>query len=106
MPDEYVQTGTYTESICRIEYDYNSSISVYCKFCAENGDVLLEKECHRGFVTELKLRGWNSRSRGIQGFVLETWDLDNAYPIEVPVMTRVPDEDVLTGGLYVDERPL
>ena len=105
MPDEYVEIGTMVVMCQRIEYEYVGGNDVLCKFCAENGDVIFESTRSRRWITEMEQCGWNTRSLGIQGFVLETWDLDNAYPVEVPVMTRVPDEDVLTGGLYIDERP-
>lgn len=104
MPDEFVETGTTFVMCQRIEYEYVGSDDVLCKFCAENGDVVLESIRSRRFITKMKLSGWNSRSLGIQGFVLETWDEDDAYPAEVPIMTRVPDEDV--PAMYIDERPL
>lgn len=103
MPDEYVETGTAIVMVTRIEYEYIDDY-ILCKFCAENGDVIFESTRSRRWITEMKQCGWNSRSLGIQGFVLETWDSDNAYPIEVPVLTRVPDEDV--PAMYIDERPL
>ena len=101
MPDEYVETGTMVVMCTRIEYEYVDD-HVLCKFCAETGDIL-ESIRSRRWITEMKQCGWNSRSLGIQGFVLETWDPDNAYPIEVPIMTRVPDKDV--PAMYIDERP-
>jgi hypothetical protein len=103
MSDEYVQTGTYTESICRIEYDYTGPNTVHCKFCAEM-EVVLEEDRPRSFITQLRLQGWNVRSRGILGFVIECYHPEDAIQVEVPAMTRVPDEDV--PAMYIDERPL
>lgn len=104
MPDEYVQTGTYTEAISRIEYDYTGPNTVHCKFCAENGDVVLEAERSRKFIARLKLEGWNSRSNGVAGFILEVYKPEDGLVVDLPFMIRVPDEDV--PAMYIDERPL
>lgn len=103
MPDEYVETGTVQILVDRIEYDYNGPDTIHCKFCAEM-EVVLEEDRPRSFITQLKLQGWNTRSRGVLGFVLECYRPDDAIWVDVPILTRVPDEDV--PAMYIDERPL
>lgn len=102
MPDEYVEVGTYTDSVYRIEYDYSGPNTVHCKFCTEIG-VVLEEDRPRSFIAQLKMQGWSSRSRGVLGFVLECYQPEDAITVNVPFMTRVPDEDV--PAMYIDERP-
>lgn len=103
MPDEYVETGSMWVPVTRIEYEYVDNM-VLCKFCTEIGDEVLRQKQPRQFITQLKLTGWNSRSLGVAGFVLEVYSPEDAIDVEVPVMTRVPDEDV--PAMYIDERPL